>query len=157
MTIINTRILGIDYGDSRIGIAVSDPFGWTAQAVETIQQRGSLDKAVQRIQQLAKEYNVSKIVVGFPKNMNGTIGPRGEKTNEFIAQIDAAVNNCGEMEGMNKTPDAIEIIKWDERLSTVAANRTMFELGIKTTKKKGVVDQIAAVYILQGYLDSIQK
>ena len=139
--------MGIDYGDSRIGISVSDPFGWTAQAVETIQLKGGQRKAIERIFQLIKEYQIEKIVVGFPKNMNGTIGPRGEKTMEFIDLI----NRHAETNAL-KVP---EIVKWDERLTTVAANRTMHELGIKTAKKKGVVDQIAAVYILQGYLDSV--
>lgn len=137
------RIMGIDYGDSRIGIAVSDPFGWTAQGIETISRRGNLSKAVERIIQLVKEYAVEKIVVGFPRNMNGTIGLRGEQTQKFIDFLADKVN--------------VEIVKWDERLTTVAANRTMHELGVKTSKKKNVVDQIAAVYILQGYLDSKKK
>ncbi len=135
------RVLGIDYGDSRIGIAKSDPFGWTAQAVETIKWSGSLGKPLERIQQLIKEYTIERVVIGFPRNMNGTVGPRGEKTQEFIDLL------------VKKIPD-VEIIKWDERLTTVAASRTMHELGVKTSKKKGIVDQIAAVYILQGYLDS---
>ena len=137
------RIIGIDYGDARIGIAMSDPFGWTAQAVETISWKDKLQKPIERILQLIKEYNVEKIVIGFPKNMNGTLGPRAEKTEEFIELLMRKIN--------------LEIIKWDERLSSVAANRTMHEIGIKTSKKKGIVDQIAAVYILQGYLDSISK
>ncbi|MCX8129307.1 MAG: Holliday junction resolvase RuvX [Clostridia bacterium] len=143
------RIMGIDYGDSRIGISISDPFGWTAQGVETIHLKGGLQKALERIHHLIKEYNINKVVVGFPRNMNGTIGPRGEKTLEFIDMI-------GKYTTENNLSD-FEIIKWDERLTTVAANRTMHELGVKTSKKKGVVDQIAAVYILQGYLDSIKK
>lgn len=137
------RILGIDYGDSRIGISVSDPLGWTASAVETLRWRGNLLRPVERIQQLIEEYEIEKIVVGFPLNMNGTVGPRGEKTLEFIEYL---VQNTG-----------LEVIKWDERLTTVAANRLMHETGVKTKKKKNLVDQIAAVYILQGYLDSIRK
>lgn len=135
------RVLGIDYGDSRIGIAKSDPFGWTAQAVETIKWSGSLEKPLERIRQLIKEYTIERVVIGFPRNMNGTVGPRGEKTQEFIDLL------------VKKIPD-VEIIKWDERLTTVAASRTMHELGVKTSKRKEIVDQIAAVYILQGYLDS---
>lgn len=135
------RIMGIDFGDSRIGIALSDPLGITAQAYETIKWSHDLNKPLDRIQQIIKENSVTKIVVGFPKNMNGTIGPRGEKTIEFIDLL-------SELTGL-------EIIKWDERLTTVAANRTMHELGTKTSKKKKLVDQIAAVLILQGYLDSI--
>jgi putative Holliday junction resolvase len=137
------RILGIDYGDSRIGIAVSDPFGWTAQGVETIKWHESLKSPIERIQQLIKEYNIESIVVGFPLNMNGTIGPRGDKTQEFIERLQKATS--------------LEIIKRDERLTTVAANRMMHETGVKTSKKKGIVDQIAAVYILQNYLDSISQ
>ena len=135
------NILGIDYGDSRIGIAKSDPFGWTAQAIETINVKGDLKIPLDRIQKLVQQYNIERIVIGFPKNMNGTIGPRGEKTQHFIDLLTNLLEN-------------VEIIKWDERLSTVAASRTMHELGVKTSKKKGIVDQIAAVYILQGYLDS---
>ncbi|MFZ5987707.1 MAG: Holliday junction resolvase RuvX [Bacillota bacterium] len=135
------RIMGIDYGDSRIGIAVSDPLGWTAQGVETINWKYDLEVPIKRISELIKQYQIQKLIIGFPKNMNGTVGPRGEKTLEFIDLL------------KNKIED-MEIIKWDERLTTVAANRTMQEIGVKKSKKKLVVDQIAAVYILQGYLDS---
>lgn len=137
------RIIGIDYGDSRIGIAVSDPFGWMAQGVETIKWQDSLKKPIERICQLVGEYSAEKIVVGFPRNMNGTVGPRGEKTDEFIRRLSERTS--------------IEIVKWDERLTSVAANRAMHEMGMKISKKKEVVDQIAAGYILQGYLDSIKK
>lgn len=137
------RIMGIDYGDSRIGIAMSDPFGWTAQGVETISSRGSDERALERIVQLLQQYNVERIVVGYPRNMNGTIGPRAEKTEEFIELLAHSTD--------------IEIIKWDERLTSVAANRTMHEIGTRTAKKRSIVDQIAACYILQGYLDSIKK
>jgi len=136
------RILGIDFGDSRIGIAISDPFGWTAQGMETIEWHNDIGKAIERIKNIINEYNVGKVVVGFPRNMNGTVGPRGEKTLEFI-------------ELLSKNTSA-EIVKWDERLTTVAAHRTMNEVGMKASRKKKVVDQIAAVLILQGYLDSIR-
>jgi putative holliday junction resolvase len=134
------RILGIDYGDSRIGVALSDPFGWTAQGIETIYIKGKWDSALTKIGDLVKKHAVEEIVVGFPKNMNGTVGPRGEKTIEFIEALSKIVS--------------IKIEKWDERLTTVAANRAMHEMGIKTSKKKGIVDQIAAIYILQSFLDS---
>jgi len=134
--------MGIDYGDSRIGIAISDPLGITAQGLETVSSKEGLEPALERIAALAARYGTDRIVVGFPKNMNGTIGPRGEKTFEFISLLE------------KKT--GLEVIKWDERLTTVAANRAMQEMGVKTRKKKDVVDQIAAVYILQGYLDSIR-
>ncbi|ABN51394.1 MAG TPA: Holliday junction resolvase RuvX [Hungateiclostridium thermocellum] len=138
------RVLGIDYGDSRIGIAISDPLGWTAQALETITWRSDVEVPLKRISELVEEYGVKTVIVGFPKNMDGTVGARGEKTIEFIDLLQQRIKD-------------IEVIKWDERLTTVAANRTMYEMGIKKSKKKLVVDQIAAVYILQGYLDSKGK
>ena len=137
------RIMGIDFGDVRIGIAMSDPLGWTAQGVETIVWKGGMKQPAERIGKLAKDYGVEKIIIGFPKNMNGTVGPRGEKTIEFIDILSRFTD--------------VDIVKWDERLSTVAANRTMHEVGMKTSRKKLVVDQIAAVFILQGYLDSMSK
>lgn len=137
------RILGVDYGDSRIGIAVSDLLGWTASGVETVVNTGNLTKVADRIAELARLQEADKIVVGFPRNMDGTIGPRAVKTQEFIETI--------------KLRTKIDIIPWDERLSTKAANRIMHEVGMKTSKKKGKVDQIAAVYILQGYLDNLRN
>lgn len=137
------RIMGIDFGDSRIGVAVSDPLGWTAQGLETIQWKGLMSRPAEKIRQLAQQYQAEKIVIGLPKNMNGTIGPSGEKAIEFG-------NLLAEMTGL-------EVIRWDERLTTVAANRTMHEVGMKTSKKKESVDRIAAVLILQGYLDSVAK
>ncbi len=137
------RIMGIDFGDSRIGIAVSDPLGWTAQGLDTIHWRGSMERPAEQVRQLVVQYGVEKIVLGLPRNMNGTIGPSGEKAMEF-----------GEL--LFKLT-GLEIIKWDERLTTVAANRMMHEVGMKTSKKKGSVDRIAAVLILQGYLDSRAK
>lgn len=137
------RIMGIDFGDSRIGVAVSDPLGWTAQGLDTIQWRGSTEQPAEKIRQLASQYQAEKIVIGLPKNMNGTIGPSGEKAIEFG-------NLLAELTGL-------EVIRWDERLTTVAANRMMHEVGMKTSKKKGSVDRIAAVLILQGYLDSVSK
>lgn len=137
------RIMGIDFGDSRIGIAVSDPLGWTAQGLETINWKGSMEKPAEKIKQLADQYSVNKIVIGLPRNMNGTIGPSGEKAIKFGSLLS---NITG-----------LEVVKWDERLTTVAANRMMHEVGMKTSKKKGAVDRIAAVLILQGYLDSSAK
>ncbi len=137
------RIMGIDFGDSRIGIALSDPMGWTAQGIETIQRRGTVEQTAEDIKRLAQQHNVDKFVIGLPKNMNGTVGPSGEKAMEF-GNILARITG-------------LEVINWDERLTTVAANRMMHEVGMKTSKKKGSVDRIAAVLILQGYLDSLQK
>ncbi len=137
------RIMGIDFGDSKIGISVSDPFGWIAQGVETINWKGDITKPIERIGDIIKQYCVERCVVGFPVNMNGTIGPRGEKTSEFINLLTSKLD--------------IEAIKWDERLTTKAANKVMHEMGLKTAKRKRVEDQIAAVYILQGYLDSLKN
>jgi len=137
------RIMGIDFGDSRIGVAVSDPMGWTAQGLETIERKGPVEQDAERIRQLAEQYGVGKIVIGLPKNMNGTIGPSAEKAIEF-----------GEL--LARTT-GLEVVQWDERLTTVAANRLMHEVGMKTSKKKKSVDRIAAVFILQGYLDSMRN
>ena len=125
------RIMGLDYGTKTVGVAVSDPLGITAQAVETLA----------RIESLATEYGVEKFVIGFPKHMNNDIGERAEKALEF-----------GEM---LKRRTGIEIVMWDERLTTVEAERTLMESGVRRENRKQYVDQIAAVFILQGYLDSL--
>lgn len=135
------RIMGIDYGDSRVGIAVSDPMGWTAQGLETITEKKQ-EKVFERLLELIKLYNVEKIVVGFPKNMNGTIGPRGELTHKFVENL--------------RQKTGIEIVLWDERLTTVAAHRMLNETNVRGKKRKQVVDTVAAGYILQGYLDSLK-
>lgn len=137
------RILCVDYGDKRIGIAVSDPFGWTAGGVKTVEHNGSIAKAAELVQNFVREYSAAEIVVGVPRNMNGTYGPRAQVTETFIESLKAVTD--------------AKIVKWDERLSTSAAKRTMHELGTRTSKKKNVVDQIAAVHILQGYLDNIRN
>jgi len=137
------RIMGIDFGDSRIGVAISDPMGWTAQGLETIHWKGSMEEAAEKIKRLAEQYQAGKFVVGLPKNMNGTIGLSGEKAIAFGKLL-------SDMTGL-------EVVNWDERLTTVAANRIMHEVGMKTSKKKNSVDRIAAVLILQGYLDSMPK
>ena len=129
------RVMGIDFGDKRIGIALSDPFGWTAQGLETISYNNGYKEAVDRILQIIKQYDVGKIVVGLPLNMNGTKGFRVDKTNEFIQQLS-------------------KIIKWDERLSSVIAGNAMKEMGKKPSKNKGLIDTISAAVILQSYLDS---
>lgn len=134
------RILGIDYGDSRTGIAVSDLMGWTAQGLETISYKGNMKMLLDRIGEIIKEYDVKKIVIGYPRNLNGTIGPRAEKTEEFIRILIDKFN--------------LDVIKWDEWLSTVSAHRDMNDMGVKNKKKRGLVDTIAAVHILQNYLDA---
>lgn len=136
------RTMGLDVGDKTIGVAVSDLFGWTAQGLETIIRIG-IKKDLQKLELLIKEKEVDKIVVGFPKNMNGSIGPQGEKTLEFADRL--------------KKRFKTEIIMWDERLTTKAAERTLLEADVSRKKRKTVIDKVAATYILQGYLDSVQK
>lgn len=133
------RVLGIDYGDSRIGVAVSDPMGWTAQGLETVKSKDGMKKALTRILEIINQYEVKDIVIGYPLNMNGTKGPRAEKTEGFIQKL----LEFGEY----------NIIKWDERLTTISAHRAMNELGVKASNKKNIVDTMSAVFILQGYLD----
>ena len=137
------RILGLDYGSKTVGVAVSDPLGLTAQKVETIwrKQENKLRRTLARIEELIAEYEVEKIVLGFPKNMNNTVGERAEKALEF-----------GEM---LKKRTGLEVIMWDERLTTVEADRTLIEAGVRRENSKQYLDGIAAVFILQGYLDSL--
>lgn len=137
------RIMGLDVGDKTIGVALSDPLGWTAQGLKTVRRTG-IKKDLQELGEIIEEYDVKKIVVGLPKNMNGTIGPQCQKVLEFN-------------ERLSKRFDDIEIIQWDERLTTVAAERTLIEADVGRKKRKEVIDKIAAVHILQGYLDRIGK
>ena len=137
------RIMGLDVGDKTIGVALSDPLGWTAQGLKTVQRTG-IKKDLQKLGEIIKEYNVKKIVVGLPKNMDGTTGPQCQKVLEFN-------------ERLGKRFSDIEIIQWDERLTTVAAERTLIEADVSRKKRKEVIDKIAAVHILQGYLDRISK
>jgi putative holliday junction resolvase len=141
------RILGIDYGDSNIGLALSDPLGYTAQGLDTVKNKSDKN-AAKKIIEVIEHRGVEKVVIGYPKNMNGTIGARGQKTDEFIGIMQEYMNK-------NDVLKKIQIIKWDERLTTKAALRHMNETNVNKNKKKKIVDQIAAVYILQGYLDSI--
>ena len=136
------RILGLDYGSKTVGVAVSDELGWTAQALETIPRKdeNKLRKTLARIEELVKKYNVERIVLGFPKHMNNDIGDRAEKSMQF-----------GEMIGRRT---GLEVVMWDERLTTVSAERTLIENKVRREDRKKYIDQIAAVFILQGYLDS---
>ena len=133
------RILGIDYGEVRTGLAVSDPLGLTAQGLESVKHGNNQKMLLNRIGEIIKEYSIEKIVIGYPINMNATVGPRAEKTNKFIDKLT----------NMFK----IEVEKIDERLTTVSAQRVMTELGVSKERKKKIVDTIAATYILQTYLD----
>lgn len=140
------KAIGIDFGDKNIGISKSDSFGWIASRLTTIKFI-DLNNLSKKIVEIIKEYNIEKAIIGFPKNMNGTIGPRGEKTLEFVEVLKSYISKSIDYE--------VEIIFWDERLTTVSAYKHMNEIGIKRNKKKSMVDEVAAVYILQGYLDKI--
>ena len=133
------RAISLDIGDRTVGVAVSDLLGMTAQGVETI-RRTTLDADIARIIELMKEYDTNKIVSGYPRNMNGSEGPRREFVKEFCGALQEAY------------PEA-DIEFWDERLSTVAATRSLLEADVSRKKRKKVIDKMAAVYILQGWLD----
>jgi len=135
------RCIGLDVGSKTIGVAISDAMGWTAQGIETIKINEQIqDFGYKRLKELIKEYEVTKAVVGLPKNMNGTIGPRGEICQEFAKNIERKFN--------------IPVVLWDERLTTMAAERVLLEADVSRGKRKKVIDKMAAVMILQGYLDS---
>jgi len=137
------RILGLDYGSKTVGVAVSDPLKIIASTVETINRKeeNKLRRTCARIEELVVEYQVEKIVLGFPKHMNNDIGERGEKTLAFKEMLERRTN--------------LEVIMWDERLSTSAAEKTLMELNVRRENRKQHVDQVAAAFILQGYLDSL--
>ncbi|MGI6002205.1 MAG: Holliday junction resolvase RuvX [Lachnospiraceae bacterium] len=138
------RILGLDYGSRTVGVAVSDPLLLTAQGLETItrERESHLRRTYARIEELIREYQVERIVLGYPKNMNDTEGERVQKTKEFR---DALERRTG-----------LDVVLWDERLSTVASERTLIEGGVRRENRKKYVDKLAAVWILQGYLDSLR-
>lgn len=137
------RIMGLDYGSKTVGVAVSDPLGLTAQGIETIcrKEENKLRKTLARIEELVKEYEVEKIVLGLPKHMNNDLGERAEKSLEFQEML------------MRRT--GLEVVMWDERLSTASAERTLIESQVRREDRKKYVDKIAAVFILQGYLDAL--
>lgn len=139
------RIMGLDYGSKTVGVAVSDPLKLTAQAVETIcrKDENKLRRTCARIEELIGEYEVEKIVLGLPKHMNNDIGNRAEKSIEFGKMLERRTG--------------LEVVMWDERLTTVEAERTLIENKVRRENRKKYVDQIAAVFILQGYLDSIRN
>jgi len=136
------RILGLDVGKKTIGVAVSDPLGFTAQGLTTI-RRTKKEQDIQEIKKFCDEYDVKVIVIGLPKNMNGTIGPSGEITMSFGKLIEEELE--------------IEIKFWDERLTTVAAHKAMIEADLSRSKRKQIVDRVASTYILQGYMDLISR
>lgn len=136
------RIMGLDFGSKTVGVSVSDPLYITAQGVEIIRREheNKLRRTLARIEELVKEYDISEIVLGLPKNMNNSCGERVEKTMEFKEMLERRTG--------------LSVTMWDERLTTVAADRAMMEAGIRRENRKNYVDKIAAVFILQGYLDS---
>ena len=135
------RILGLDFGTKTVGVAVSDELLITAQGVEIIRRKAptKLRQTLARIDELVGEYGVGKIVLGYPKNMNNTEGERCEKTQEFKEMLEKRTG--------------LEVVLWDERLTTVSADNAMMEMGIRRENRKEYVDEIAAIFILQGYLD----
>ena len=139
------RIMGLDYGSKTVGVAVSDALGLTAQGIEIVRRKSEnkLRKTLARIEEIAKEYGVEKIVLGFPKHMNNDIGERAEKSLEFKEMLERRTG--------------LPVVMWDERLTTVEADRTMMETGIRRENRKEYVDMIAAVFILQGYLDYLSN
>lgn len=137
------RIMGLDFGSKTVGVAVSDELFITAQGVEIVRRKseGKLRQTLARIEELIQEYQVEKIVLGYPKNMNNSEGIRCEKTLEFKEMLERR--------------SGLPVVLWDERLTTVAADRAMMEASIRRENRKEYVDKIAAALILQGYLDSL--
>ena len=136
------RILGIDYGDARVGIAVSDIMGWTAQGVCTLKNKG-ITNLISDLSGILKEYNPEKIVLGLPKNMDGTLGFRADATYEFKAALEKVYGG--------------EIILWDERLTTVGATRFLNETNTRGKDRKNIIDTVSACLILEGYLNSLKN
>lgn len=136
------RILGLDLGQKTIGVAISDPLGFTAQGLTTI-RRNNKGKDIEDLKKICDDYSVETIVIGMPKNMNGTIGPSGEIAMEFGKIVEEELK--------------VKVEFWDERLTTVAAHKAMLEADLSRNKRKKIVDKVASTYILQGYLDRISR
>ncbi|EOW2604080.1 Holliday junction resolvase RuvX [Listeria monocytogenes] len=135
------RIMGLDVGSKTVGVAISDPLGWTAQGVETIQiDENRKQFGYDRVKELVLEYEVEKVVVGLPKNMNNTIGPRAESSKIYAEVLESRIG--------------LPVVLWDERLTTSAVERTLIEADVSRKKRKEVIDKLAAVMILQSYLDT---
>lgn len=138
---VSSRIMGLDIGERRIGIAVSDSLGWTAQGVTILHRKN--EDWLKRLDEIIEQYQVKEIVVGLPRNMNGTIGERGEDAMQ-VAEI-------------LRQRYGFPVHLWDERLSTMAVERTLIDADLSRRKRKQVIDQLAASWILQGYLDSRRR
>lgn len=137
------RIMGLDYGSVTVGVAISDALGLTAQGIEVIRrkQENKLRQTLARIEELISEYEIEKIVLGYPKHLNNTVGERAIKSEEFAEKL--------------RQRTGLEVILWDERLTTVAAHQVLDQGGLNHQEKALVVDKLAAVLILQGYLDRL--
>ncbi|GKW46858.1 MULTISPECIES: Holliday junction resolvase RuvX [unclassified Planococcus (in: firmicutes)] len=134
------RTMGLDVGSKTIGVAISDALGWTAQGIETVKINEAIGEfGLERLGELIKQYEVSHIVVGYPKNMNNSIGPRAEASEKFAAMLEEAYS--------------IPVVLWDERLTTMAAEKMLISADVSRKNRKKVIDKMAAVMILQGYLD----
>lgn len=137
------RIMGLDVGSKTIGVAVSDALGWTAQGIETVKiDEENEEFGIDRIRELVLQYGVTEFVVGFPKNMNNTIGPRGEASQAYAKLLEETFS--------------MPVTLWDERLTTMAAERLLIEADVRRKNRKKVIDKMAAVMILQGFLDRKQ-
>ena len=138
------KILGLDVGSKTVGIAISDLMGWTAQGLDTLRINEEQDDlGIDQLVKIIKDNQVGTVVIGLPKNMNNSIGFRGEASIKY-------------KEKLRESIPSIDIVMWDERLSTMAAERSLLEADVSRQKRKKVIDKMAAVFILQGYLDSIQ-
>lgn len=137
------RIMGLDFGSKTVGVAVSDPLGITAQPIEIVRRKSEnkLRQTLARIEELIREYQVTQLVLGLPKNMNNTLGERAEKSLEFKEMLERRTG--------------LPVVMWDERLTTVEANRALMEGNVRREERSKYVDALAAVLILQGYLDRI--
>ena len=138
------KILGLDVGSKTVGIAISDLMGWTAQGLDTLRINEEQDDlGIDQLVKIIKDNQVGTVVIGVPKNMNNSIGFRGEASIKYKEKLQESI-------------PSIDIVMWDERLSTMAAERSLLEADVSRQKRKKVIDKMAAVFILQGYLDSIQ-
>ncbi|MCG2207771.1 Holliday junction resolvase RuvX [Staphylococcus epidermidis] len=138
------KILGLDVGSKTVGIAISDLMGWTAQGLDTLRINEEQDDlGIDQLVKIIKDNQVGTVVIGLPKNMNNSIGFRGEASIKYKEKLQESI-------------PSIDIVMWDERLSTMAAERSLLEADVSRQKRKKVIDKVAAVFILQGYLDSIQ-
>ncbi len=139
------RIMGLDYGAKTVGVAVCDPLGFTAQAVETIvrKEESKLRRTCRRIEELIREYEITSIVLGYPKNMDDSVGERAKKTEEFKEMLERRTG--------------LSVILWDERLTTVEADEILQESGVPVSERKKVIDKVAAGIILQSYLNAAES